>query len=121
MIIAMRALCVYRSVKKPILRVFLFCTKITGAPTNWGLKEDKEEETLRRQQQSYIPDFESTYMGSYQDKPVDAMRFARHATPKTMSTTLLPVNKVNNDLHLRGSKKLRMPELMPEELSKVSV
>ena len=92
-----------------------------GAPTNWGLKEEKEQEAVRRQRQLQISDFESTYTGSYQDKAPEVMRFARHATPKHMSTTLLPVNKVNNNLHLRGTQRLRMPELMPEELTKGSV
>lgn len=94
---------------------------LRGGPTNWGLKEEKEEETLRRQQQLYIPNFESTYQGSFKDTPVEALRFARHATPKAMSTSLLPTNKLNNNLHLRGSQRLRMPEIMPEELSQVSV
>ncbi|GFO02185.1 hypothetical protein PoB_002869000 [Plakobranchus ocellatus] len=94
---------------------------LRGEPTNWGLKEAVEEETLQRQKDAYNEDFESTYMGSFRDKPLESMRFARHATPKCMSTTLFPVNKVNNDLHLRGTQRLRMPEIMPDELSKVSV
>jgi len=95
---------------------------LTGQPTNFGLKEQVESEQKKRQQEMSRPDFETTYAGSFQNAPsLDSMRFARYATQKHLSTTLLPTNKTNNDLHLRGKQNLRMPECMPAELTQVSV
>ncbi|XP_005111355.1 uncharacterized protein C1orf158 [Aplysia californica] len=94
---------------------------LRGPPTNFGLKEHVEAQQLARQQEMNRPDFESTYSGSYKDQPLDSMRFTRYATPKHLSTTLLPSNKSNNDLHLRGKPNLRLPEIMPAELTQISV
>lgn len=94
---------------------------LRGPPTNFGLKQEKEAKALAKQKELEHPDFESTYMGSFRDKPVDAMRFTRFATPKHLSTSLLPSNKVNNNLHFRGKPILRMPEVMPQELTQISV
>jgi len=95
---------------------------LTGAPTNFGLKEAKEAEQEARRKEINKPSMLSTYSDSYAQAPSgDAMRFHRYANPKAYSTTLLPSNKVNNDLHLRGQPNLRMPELLPQELTQVSV
>ncbi|RUS77330.1 hypothetical protein EGW08_014906 [Elysia chlorotica] len=94
---------------------------LRGAPTNWGLKELKQQQEQERQRRNFIPDFQSTYSSAYKDTPPESLRFARHALPKHNSTTLLHVNKLNNNLHLRGSQHLRMPEVVPAELSRGSV
>lgn len=94
---------------------------LKGDPTNFGLKEAVAARQAARQKEMNAPTFESTYAGSYTAKPVDALRFARYANPKHLSTTLLPTNKTNNDLHLRGQQTLRMPELLPQELTQVSI
>lgn len=94
---------------------------LRGSPTNFGLKQEIEAQRLARQKELERPDFESTYTGSYQETPLDAMRFTRHATQKHLSTTLLASNKNNNDLHLRGKPTLRMPELLPQEMTQVSI
>lgn len=94
---------------------------LTGLPTNWGLKEQKEADMLARQKEMSKPDFESTYTGSYRDAPPpESRRFNRYANPRHLSTTLLPTNKTNNDLHLRGKPNLRLPEVMPQELTQIS-
>ncbi|BFZ23010.1 hypothetical protein BsWGS_26049 [Bradybaena similaris] len=94
---------------------------LVGYPTNWGLKERKEAMAKRRQKELNAPEFESTYMGSYQDKPAEALRFPRSGIPRPFSTTLLPSNNINCNLYLRGKPNLRMPEVMPEEMTRVSV
>lgn len=94
---------------------------LKGEPTNFGLKQQVETKRLAMQKEMFSPDFESTYSGSYRDQPLNSMRFARYANPRHLSTTLLPVNKANNDLHLRGQQTLRLPEIMPQELTNVSI
>jgi len=95
---------------------------LAGQPTNFGLKQKLEAIQEARREAMKNPDFESTYTSSFHNAPpVEAMNFRRFATQKPMSTTLLPVNKLNNDLHLRGKQTLRLPEIMPQELTNVSV
>uniref|UniRef100_A0A0B7BTB7 Uncharacterized protein n=1 Tax=Arion vulgaris TaxID=1028688 RepID=A0A0B7BTB7_9EUPU len=94
---------------------------LKGDATNWGLKEQRQAKLLKRQQEMYFPEFESTYMGSYQDKPINVRQFPRFATSRHLSTTLLPSNNINSNLHLRGKPNLRMPEVLPEELRQVSL
>jgi len=94
---------------------------LKGNPTNFGLKAKLEVEREQKNKDLYYPDLSSTYQSSYTDKPVDAMKFSRYATPKHLSTNLLPCNKINNNLNLRGKATLRLPEIMPQELTTPSV
>lgn len=95
---------------------------LIGAPTNFGLKEKMEAKAEARLKDLHNQNFETTY-GHYYEKapPAESLRFHRYATQKPLSTTLLPSNKLNNDLHLRGKQTLRLPEIMPQELTNVSV
>ncbi|KAI8796321.1 hypothetical protein BgiMline_030021 [Biomphalaria glabrata] len=94
---------------------------LRGPPTNFGLKQYKEALALARQKELDHPDFESTYMDSYREKQKNALCFTRHATPKHLSTSLLPSNNLNSNLHFRGKPLLRIPEVMPQELTQISV
>ncbi|XP_059154154.1 cilia- and flagella-associated protein 107-like [Physella acuta] len=94
---------------------------LRGPPTNFGLKQEIDARNEARRKACIEPEFSTTYTCSYKEKPVDAMRFTRHATPKYISTSLLPSNKINNNLLLRGKPALRLPEIMPQELTQISV
>jgi len=93
--------------------IIIICYLITGAATNFGLKEKLQHEWSGEIGDITGNDLSTTYQKSYSAFPYGAMARTRYGTPKRESTTLHKVNHINKNLNLRGTSALQGPEIIP--------
>lgn len=86
---------------------------LQGKPTNFGLLQQLENKWENQIANETNGDYLSTYQNSYLEHPTDSMVKSRFAVPKSMSTSLHPVNQINKDLHLRNMSVYKSPERLP--------
>ena len=83
---------------------------LIGEPTNFGLLKSRQGDWRTQIASESDGSFNTTYSASYMPVPSSARVRIRFATSRDVSTPLHRQNKINKDIHFRGTQKYLSPE-----------
>ncbi|XP_065061350.1 cilia- and flagella-associated protein 107-like [Rhopilema esculentum] len=87
---------------------------LQGTPTNFGLLAKKQARLVENS--NSVPEYQTTYEGSYKSLPGDSFVKHHFSTPRHLSSHFSPHIKINKDLHLRSATICTAQEHPPNTL-----
>ena len=88
----------------------LCLSRITGDPTNYGLKEKLQDKWKQEEAAKKLGEYHTTYGLDFKNKPKSALVTQHYAPHRSLSSRMHPVNKINKDINLRSVSILQTPE-----------